>query len=123
MSNDQEKRRRVVELALIVIIALIGWYLSRPHPPNGPRELLHWAFAVLAAYMLGAAAWSVITKPSRILVSLGYLMLGSSMTLSFVGDIAVPELQQRLGWYSLAALYAGLVLFWLDYRKYGFSRG
>lgn len=123
MSDGQQKRRRLAELVLIVIIALIGWYISRPHPPNEPRVLLHWAFALLAAYLLGAAAWSAITKPSRILVSLGYLMLGSSMTLSFLGDIAAPALQQRLEWYALAALYAGLVLFWLDYRKHGFSRG
>ena len=122
MSNGLEKRRRIVELVFIVIIALIGWYISRPHPPNGPRVLLHWGFALLAAYMLGAAAWSVITKPSRIFVSLGYLMLGASMTLLFIGDIAAPEVQQRIEWYSLAALYAGLVLFWLDYRKHGFSR-
>lgn len=122
MSNEQESRRRSVELVLIVIIALIGWYISRPHPPNEPRELLHWAFALLAAYMLGAAAWTVITKPSRIILSLAYLMLGASMTLSFIGDLAAPDYAQRIEWWSLAALYAGLALSWLDYRKNGFTR-
>ena len=121
MSTSHEQRRRMVELVLIVIIALVGWYISRPHPPNGARALLHWGFALLAAYMLGASAWSVISKPSRIFVSLGYLMLGASMTLSFIEDFAIPAVAQRIGWYSLATLYAGLVLFWLDYRKHGFS--
>ncbi|HEV7703591.1 MAG TPA: hypothetical protein VGO46_04825 [Gemmatimonadaceae bacterium] len=120
MTNQQERRRRIVELVLIVIIALIGWYISRPHPPNGPQVLLHWAFALLAAYMLGAAAWSVITRPSRILHSLTYLMLGAGMTLLFMGDLAAPEVAQRLEWYSLAAMYVGFGLFWLDYRKHGF---
>ena len=91
MNKAQEQKRRMVELVLIVAIALIGRYISRPHPADGPRELLHWAFALLAAYMLGAAAWTVISKPDRILVSLGYLMLGSSMTLSFIQDLAVPD--------------------------------
>jgi hypothetical protein len=119
MRTEQEKRRRIVELALIVIIALIGWYIARPHPPNGPRVLLHWATAVIAAYMLGSAAWAVITRPSRIFLSLGYLMLGVAMTLSFIGDLAASDYAQRIGWYSLAALYAGLVLSWVDYRKSG----
>lgn len=122
MSTSHEQRRRMVELVLVVIIALVGWYISRPHPPNGPRELLHWGFALLAAYMLGASAWSVISKPSRIFVSLGYLMLGASMTMSFIQDLAIPAVAQRIGWYSLATLYTGLVLFWLDYRKHGFGQ-
>jgi hypothetical protein len=122
MSTERERRRRIVELVLIVIIALVGWYISRPHPPDGPRVILHWGFAFLAAYMLGAAAWTVITKPSRIFISLGYLMLGASMTLSFIGDLAGAEYARRIEWYSLAALYAGSVLLWLDYRKHGFTR-
>ena len=119
MSTEREKRRRIVELVLIVLIALIGWYISRPHPPEGPPMLLHWATAVLAAYLLGAAGWAVIKTPSRILLSLGYLMLGAAMTLSFIGDLALPIYAQRIEWYSLVALYIGLVLSWLDYRKSG----
>jgi hypothetical protein len=119
MSTEQERRRRIVELVLIVIVALIGWYIARPHPATGPAVLLHWASAAIAAYLLGAAAWTVIRTPSRILLSLGYLLLGVAMTLSFIGDFAQSDYAQRIQWYSLAALYAGLVLSWLDYRKSG----
>ena len=121
MSSGPVQRRRMVEFVLVVLIALVGWYISRPHPPDGPREVLHWGAALVAAYLLSAAAWSVIRKPNRILISLGYLMFGISMTLSFIEDLAPAQFVQRVGWYSLAALYAGFVLFWLDYRKHGFG--
>ncbi len=118
MSATGALKRRKLEIALLISVVLIGWYISRPHPPDGPRQILHWAFAALAAWFLGGAAWSIITKPSRILLALGYLLSGTSMTLQFIGDLAPPAQASNLETLSLAAMFIGFSLFWSDYRKH-----
>ncbi|MEP7085961.1 MAG: hypothetical protein ABI884_01390 [Gemmatimonadota bacterium] len=118
MSTTREQSRRKLEVFLLIAVVLIGWYISRPHPPDGARQILHWAFAALAAWFLGAAAWSIITKPSRILLALGYLLSGTSMTLQFIGDLAPPAQASNLESLSLASMFIGFSLFWSDHRKH-----
>lgn len=119
MSTSRDLRRRKVEGALIVAILLIGWYIARSHPADGPMRIIHWISAALAAWFLGSAAWSIIKNPKRIFLALGYLMFGIAMTLQFIGDLAPPGKASNLGAISLAALSAGFLLLWMDHDKNG----
>ncbi|MDQ2931963.1 MAG: hypothetical protein M3Y05_14265 [Gemmatimonadota bacterium] len=119
MSSNRELRRRKVEVALIVAILLIGWYISPSHHADGPATIIHWISAALAAWFLGSAAWSIIKNPKRIFLALGYLMFGIAMSLQFIGDLAPPANASNLGAISLAAMSAGFLLLWMDHDKNG----
>ncbi len=119
MRRNGELRRRKVEGVLIVAILLIGWYISRSHPADGPTTVIHWISAVLAAWFLGSAAWSIIKNPKRIFLALGYLMLGVAMSLQFISDLAPRASASNIGAMSLAALSAGFLLLWMDHEKNG----
>ncbi|MEO6211290.1 MAG: hypothetical protein ABIQ10_14345 [Gemmatimonadaceae bacterium] len=117
MSPSRDLRRRKVEGVLVVIILLIGWYISRSHPADGPTTIIHWISAALAAWFLGSAAWSIIKSPKRIFLALGYLMFGIAMSLQFISDLAPRANASNIGATSLAALSAGFVLLWMDHSK------
>lgn len=101
----------------MVIIALIGWSISRPHATGAASIYLHWASAVLAAYLLGAAAWSIISKPSRLLLALGYLVLGAAMSLRFTSDLMPADRASNLAGFVPIIGSAGLLLLFSDHQK------
>jgi hypothetical protein len=117
MSAVRDWKRRRVEAVLVVIIALIGWYISQPHSPDAARGYLHWLFAALAAYNLGAAAWSIISKPARLMLALGYLVLGASMSLQFIADLAPASRTSSLDSYVPILVSIGLLMFYYDHEK------
>lgn len=119
MSQSRELSRRKIEGVLIVVILLIGWYISRSHPPDGPTTIIHWISAALAAWFLGSAAWSIIKNPKRIFLALGYLMFGVAMSLQFISDLAPRANASNIGAISLAAMSAGFLLLWMDHDKNG----
>lgn len=119
MSMNGVPYRRKVEAVLIVVILLIGWYLSRSHPADGPTTIIHWISAALAAWFLVSAAWSIIRNPKRIFLALGYLMFGIAMSLQFISDLAPRANASNIGAMSLAALSAGFLLLWTDHDKNG----
>ncbi len=119
MSIHRVPYRRKVEVALIVVILLIGWYISGSHPPDGPTTIIHWISAALAAWFLGSAAWSIIKNPKRIFLALGYLMFGVAMSLQFISDLAPRANASNIGAISLAAMSAGFLLLWMDHDKNG----
>ncbi|MEO8881291.1 MAG: hypothetical protein ABI446_12940 [Gemmatimonadaceae bacterium] len=119
MSTSRKVSRRKVEVVLVVVFLLVGWYISRSHPADSPTKIIHWVSAALAAWFLGNAAWSIIKNPTRIFLALGYLMFGIAMSLQFISDLAPRANASNIGAISLAAVSAGFLLLWMDHDKYG----